>query len=91
SPDSGDFRVQEEFGGDIRLIDAPAAMRAAADRVMASLDTDTLYARVDLVDGSSGGYWLIELELIEPSLYLRKDPAAPARFAQAVADWLEAG
>ena len=31
-----------------------------------------------------GGYWLIELELIEPSLYLRTDPGAPARFAQAL-------
>ncbi|MEL6198949.1 MAG: hypothetical protein AAFR09_01955 [Pseudomonadota bacterium] len=88
TPKPGDFRVQEEFGGDIRLIDAPEAMCAAADRVMASLETDTLYARVDLVDDGAGGYWLIELELIEPSLYLRKDPGAPARFAQAVADWL---
>jgi len=29
---------------------------------------------------------LIELELIEPSLYLRMDAAAPARFAQALHD-----
>lgn len=89
TPKSGDFRVQEEFGGDIRVMDAPEAMRGAADRVMANLDEDTLYARVDLVDDGAGGYWLIELELIEPSLYLRKDPGAPARFAQAIADWLE--
>ena len=90
TPKAGDFRVQEEFGGDIRLIDAPEAMRAASDHVMANLDSDTLYARVDLVDDGDGGYWLIELELIEPSLYLRKDPGAPARFAQAIADWLAA-
>lgn len=91
TPKAGDFRVQEEFGGDIRLIDAPDAMRRAADGVLAAVDHDTLYARVDLVDDGAGGYWLIELELIEPSLYLRKDPAAPGRFARAVSEWLAAG
>lgn len=91
TPKSGDFRVQEEWGGDIRLIDAPEAMRAAAARVLAAVDADTLYARVDLVDDGAGDYWLIELELIEPSLYLRKDPAAPARLAGAIAGWLAAG
>lgn len=90
TPKPGDFRVQEEFGGDIRRIEAPPAMRAAADTVLAALDHDTLYARVDLVDDGAGGYWLIELELIEPSLYLRKDAAAPARFARAVSEWLAA-
>jgi len=29
--------------------------------------------------------------LIEPSLYLRTNPAAPGRFAQAVADWFGVG
>jgi glutathione synthase/RimK-type ligase-like ATP-grasp enzyme len=29
-------------------------------------------------------YWLMELELIEPSLYLRMDKAAPERFARAL-------
>ena len=83
--------MQEEFGGDIRRIDAPAAMRAAADDVLAAIDGDLLYARVDLVDDGAGGYWLIELELIEPSLYLRKDAAAPARFADAIQRWIGRG
>ena len=91
TPKPGDFRVQEEWGGDIRLMDAPAAMRAASDAVLAAIDHDTLYARVDLVDDGTNGYWLTEIELIEPSLYLRKDPTAPARFAGAVRDWLAAG
>jgi hypothetical protein len=30
------------------------------------------------------GYWLMELELVEPSLYLRMDPDAPMRFAEAL-------
>ena len=32
------------------------------------------------------GYWLMELELIEPSLYLRMDKGAPERFARALLD-----
>ena len=32
------------------------------------------------------GYWLMELELIEPSLYLRMDQGAPERFACALHD-----
>jgi hypothetical protein len=30
----------------------------------------------------------MELELIEPSLYFRTDPASPARFAQAFDAWM---
>ncbi len=34
--------------------------------------------------GADGRYWLMELELVEPSLYLRMDPEAPGRFARAL-------
>ncbi len=43
-----------------------------------------LYARVDLVPGPDGSPVLMELELIEPCLFLAQDPGAPARFAAAV-------
>jgi hypothetical protein len=38
--------------------------------------------RNDVVD-----FRVMELELIEPALYLRTDAGAPARFAQAVDNW----
>jgi hypothetical protein len=45
---------------------------------------DLLYARVDLVATIKG--WLImELELVEPSLYLRYDDAAAAKLASGIA------
>ena len=85
TPRAADFRVQEEHGGRIRRVDATHALRAAADRVMRSLDETPLYARVDLVHAGDGDeYWLMELELIEPSLYLRVDPHAPMRLARAI-------
>lgn len=51
---------------------------------MSMLPEVPLYARVDLVQANDAAdYWLMELELIEPSLYLRMDPDAPRRFAEA--------
>lgn len=88
-PKSGDFRVQEEFGGDIVSIPATADQLTAAANVLASIDEPLLYARVDLVRAPDDKWWLIELEIIEPSLYLRTDAGAPARFADAIATWLK--
>jgi hypothetical protein len=43
-----------------------------------------LYARVDGIS-RDGAFLLMELELIEPNLYLSHDPRAPARLAAAIA------
>jgi len=42
-----------------------------------------VYARVDFVRGPDGRFLVMELELIEPSMYLRMDAQAPQRFAEA--------
>lgn len=83
-PKPGDFRVQEEHGGDIRAVTAEPAMLAAGDAAIAAIGEQPLYARVDLVR-HGGDFRVMELELVEPSLYLRMDPGAPERFAAAVA------
>ena len=84
TPKSRDFRVQEEHGGVIRSVQPEQDLVAAAGRVMHALDVTTLYARVDLVRMPDGSPALMELELIEPSLYFPYDPQAPERFAEAV-------
>ncbi len=43
-----------------------------------------LYARADFVR-SGDAFRLMELELVEPGLYLRTDAGAPDRFAEAIA------
>ncbi len=83
-PKARDFRVQEEHGGIIRSVQPADDLVAAGDQVMHALDRPTLYARVDLVRLSDGRPALMELELIEPSLYFPYDPQAPERFADAV-------
>jgi len=85
TPMARDFRVQEEHGGIIRAVQAESELREAGDTALRALDSVPLYARVDFVRANHGrGFWLIELELIEPSLYLRMDAGAPERFAQAL-------
>jgi hypothetical protein len=59
-------------------------LRAAADAAMAAIGEKLLYGRADLVRHGNG-FRLMELELVEPALYLRMDPGAPDRFADSVA------
>ena len=82
-PKRGDFRVQEEHGADIRAVKPDAVLRRVADAVMALVQPTPLYARCDFVRDACGTFRVMELELIEPSLYLRMDVDAPARFARA--------
>ena len=83
TPAAGDFRTQEEHGAQIRSIDASPQLIEAARRVLALVDPQPVYVRADFVREVGDSYLLMELELIEPSLYLRTDDGAPARFAAA--------
>jgi glutathione synthase/RimK-type ligase-like ATP-grasp enzyme len=81
-PQPGDFRVQPEYDGIITQHTPTEDERAAAGLVLEAVDEPLLYARVDLVRGEQGPM-LIELEVIEPDLYLGYDPAGGALFAVA--------
>jgi glutathione synthase/RimK-type ligase-like ATP-grasp enzyme len=83
-PQPGDFRVQPEYDGIITAHQPAADEIEAADAALAAVEESLLYARVDLVRGLDGRPKLIELELIEPDLYLGYDADAPTRFAAAV-------
>lgn len=81
----GEFRVQPQFGGRFTRLDPDAATVAFAARAIAAMPLEPLYARVDLLHLPDGAPVLIELEAIEPDLYLDIEPAAPARLAEALA------
>lgn len=82
-PKAGDFRVQEEHGAAIVPATPDRALANAARRVMRLVDPAPVYARCDFVRGSDGRYLLMELELIEPSMYLRMHEGAAEAFADA--------
>jgi len=77
----GDFRVQSDFGGSWEQISTPRALRAFGARVLATASRPWVYARVDVVEAARGPL-LMELELIEPQLFLTE--AAAARLAEAL-------
>jgi hypothetical protein len=84
TPKAGDFRVQEEYGSAIRLLAPEPGLLAAGNAAIAAIGQRLLYARADLVR-SGDAFRVMELELVEPSLYLRVDPGSPDRFAAAIA------
>ena len=69
-PAAGDFRVQEQFGGRETAWDASDAAQALAAAALAAAPAPPVYARVDMVGDAAGELHIMELELIEPSLFL---------------------
>ncbi|MES2119608.1 MAG: hypothetical protein V4513_03405 [Pseudomonadota bacterium] len=83
-PRPGEFRVQPEWGGIIRRADPPEGSIDLALAALAAAPARTTYARVDLVVGNDGELLVIELELIEPALFMAEAPDSHPRFAAAV-------
>lgn len=84
-PVPGDFRVQETFGGQYTLLQAPpAGALELAEKTLAAIDAPLLYARIDVVPDVDGRWLLMEAELIEPDFYLGVDPARGAGFTSAL-------
>jgi glutathione synthase/RimK-type ligase-like ATP-grasp enzyme len=83
-PRSGDFRVQEEHGGRIESCHPDADLLELASACLQCVPECLLYARVDMVRLPNGLPAIMELELIEPSLYLAFDFDSPSRFAAAI-------
>jgi glutathione synthase/RimK-type ligase-like ATP-grasp enzyme len=86
-PAAGDFRVQLDFGGTSERAYPSPEMTAAARAVLDATErlghaTD-VYARVDGVR-TGGRFLLMELEMIEPYLFLEYAEGSTARMADAV-------
>lgn len=85
----GDFRVQEEHGGGVVIIENPEEkLINAGINAMKALPEIPLYARVDLVRTPQNSFALMELELIEPALYFRFNEQSPEVFAKCIDDLL---
>ena len=84
---AGDFRVQPRLGGTVEVRQPAADIRRQAAAVLESALADPALALYARVDGcvSGGRFLLMELELLEPSLFLGLQPGAPQRFAEALA------
>jgi glutathione synthase/RimK-type ligase-like ATP-grasp enzyme len=82
-------RKSPRFAGDPQRVSAASVPiahdeAALAESVLAAVPQPLLYARVDLARDAHGRPCLMELELVEPSLFLDRAPAAVARLAAAI-------
>lgn len=80
---AGEFRVQTEHGGSADPVSPPPELIEQAARVLGALDEAPLYARVDGVVRDNA-FLLMELELIEPNLFLEFGTGAADRMARAI-------
>lgn len=92
-PKAGDFRVQMNHGGTYEAETASAEIQRQAQAALDACrhlpggDAPRLYARVDgVVQGDR--FVVVEIELIEPYLFLDQDEKAPARFVAALVEEL---
>ena len=87
----GDFRVQREYGGAFTLVEPSDEEMQLARAAIAASPEPPFYARVDMVPDSDGRPRVMELELIEPDLYLDLAPDRGAGFAALLAERLRQG
>ncbi|NIK58640.1 hypothetical protein [Kribbella shirazensis] len=83
-PADGDYRVQEFYGGQTTPTEPTQAVLESAKAALAAAGPTPVYARVDGVVVNDR-FLLMELELIEPYLFLPQHPEATRKLAAAVA------
>ncbi|MCR9083618.1 MAG: glutathione synthetase, partial [Cyclobacteriaceae bacterium] len=83
TPKKEDFRVQHYFGGTIQEINPDQPMLETATSFVKEFASESLYARVDGVM-RNGLFYLMELELIEPYLFLGLSEKAMPNYRAAI-------
>ena len=83
-PKAGDFRVQPHLGGVTERCEPPPGGEALAQAALDAAPAQAVYARVDMIAGDDGQLMIIELELVEPALFLNEAPEGGARFGAAI-------
>jgi glutathione synthase/RimK-type ligase-like ATP-grasp enzyme len=82
------IRKSPRFAGGVEQVSGAIAIaddeRAFAERALAPFAAELLYARADMVRDNEGTLRIMELELIEPSLFFQQSPAALERFVEAI-------
>jgi glutathione synthase/RimK-type ligase-like ATP-grasp enzyme len=86
---SGDFRVQEEFGGLVSPFQPSDQAIELAENAVKACPFHPIYARVDLVWDDNDRLLLSELELIEPDLFFRNNEGCVHRMANAIVAYIQ--
>lgn len=83
----GDFRVQSDYGGTTTVLEPPKMAQEMAQKILNDLPDKICYARVDgIIRGDK--FYLMELELVEPELFISEIPGSEKRFGAAILNCL---
>lgn len=82
-PRAEDFRVQKDFGGSAEAASPPPGMLDIAASALRVLPHEAVFARVDLVE-QDGTIYLMEMEVIEPELFLEYAAGSEQRLAELI-------
>lgn len=83
-PGPDTYLSQEHYGGSVAGAEPPARAIEIAGRALASTPHPWLYARVDVMVDETLGPLVVELELLEPDLFLRYEPGSEGVLARAL-------
>ena len=83
-PKQGDYRVQDDWGGTVHPYSPTQEEITFAEDCFKACSTMPAYGRADILWGENGDILLGELEIVEPELWIRNDPASARQFAQGV-------
>ncbi|MFK7952635.1 MAG: RimK family alpha-L-glutamate ligase [Ekhidna sp.] len=81
---TGDFRVQDDFGGTVHDYTPTQTEIDLAIAALNACNKLPLYARVDIMEDNNGNPAISELELIEPELWFRRNEEAAEILAKAI-------
>lgn len=86
---SGDFRVQDDFGGSVHHYSPNEDEIKFVEQAFSAVDPTPIYARIDVIWDNNNNLAIGEIELIEPELWFRMDDAAADNLAQSIKLHLE--
>lgn len=86
---TGDFRVQDDFGGTVHPYKASQEEIEFAEEVTRACEPLPLYSRIDVMWDNEGQLAVSEVELVEPELWFRENFEAADLFAGEVRRELE--
>jgi glutathione synthase/RimK-type ligase-like ATP-grasp enzyme len=89
-PRLGDFKNSPYVAGTTLSASPTENVRSVADKIIGSVQSELLYARVDLVERNNGDVLLMELELIDPVMFLDYSVSSVNMFGEAILGKLEA-
>ncbi|MFK5854950.1 MAG: hypothetical protein QM503_02390 [Bacteroidota bacterium] len=86
-PPVGEYRVQFDYGGVYHFGDVDPTIKKICDRIASRFETKLLYQRVDGV-WRDGKFLIMEVELIEPDIYLNLSNQAKNQWVDSLANML---